>query len=733
MIPSPRSWTTVGFSLLLAALASPSVLIAQAVCPSASAPDAEEGWAAYQDGDMAVARTLFQRALETCDNDEYARTGLGYVELRDGFVEEAEAAFARVVDVEPNNIDALVGLGLAAWRTGDLDAVRGYFGRVRALEPDNPTAADFLGRLEGQAGAPPPSSDPADRAWAEGDLDLAFELYSARLDRDATDGLALLRVGQMRSWREQYDAALELLDLLVDLEPGNTDAILARARVYAWTGDVPRALAEVDRVLEVIPDNPEALTARALFQVWAGRSDEAMATYGALISINPEHDAGRRQLAQAAVAVAENDAAIAAYGGLVVDDPSDVDARLGYAGALAVGGRYEESLAQYAEILRRDPRDGRALVGRARTHLWAGRLVEAERAALAALEVDDASGAAWLALGQTYRAQGRAAAALDALVTAEGFAPGNAEIRDQLRAVRLGLAPDVRPTVIAEDDSDGNRMVTTSLDGSWHPAPRVEVSARGYYKDLEQVTSTFAIARRAYGGTVTGTYQMWPGWKLSGGLGGSVTNGDGTPTFLSFSAGVRTPDRHAAGLSLDVMSQGLDETALLAERGVRASSVTLTGRWFPDNRWRLDGSFSIGSYEGSQSNGRRGWFAGVSRRMGSGISLGVSHRGFSFEKNVNDGYFDPDFYGIVELTSYWLYRPSAWSFLVELAPGAEQITTDGDPRASLRGNARVGYRIGQARELSVSYGYSTAGLTSFATGATDYRYMALIVGVTWGL
>ena len=194
MTPSPRSRTSAGFLVLFAAFASPSAAYAQAACPSASAADATEGWSAYQDGDMAVARTLFQRALGTCDNDQYARTGLGYVELRDGFVDQAEVAFARVVDAEPNNIDALVGLGLAAWRTGELDAVREYFGRVQALEPDNPTAADFLGRLDGTARPPTAPTDPADIAWADGDMDLALELFSARLDRDATDGMALLRV-----------------------------------------------------------------------------------------------------------------------------------------------------------------------------------------------------------------------------------------------------------------------------------------------------------------------------------------------------------------------------------------------------------------------------------------------------------------------------------------------------------------------------------------------------------
>jgi hypothetical protein len=43
---------------------------------------------------------------------------------------------------------------------------------------------------------------------------------------------------------------------------------------------------------------------------------------------------------------------------------------------------------------------------------------------------------------------------------------------------------------------------------------------------------------------------------------------------------------------------------------------------------------------------------GASRRIGRFYSLGVSVRGFSFEKNLSDGYFDPDFYGVSEVTGY---------------------------------------------------------------------------------
>ena len=121
-----------------------------------SGPGAEAGWAAYADNDMAEARRRFEAAVAQCDNDQYARTGLGYVNLRDGNVQEAERLWTVVGTAEPNNVDALVGLGLARWRSGDIDAVHDYFSTVLELQPGHPTAAEYLERISGACGCRSP-------------------------------------------------------------------------------------------------------------------------------------------------------------------------------------------------------------------------------------------------------------------------------------------------------------------------------------------------------------------------------------------------------------------------------------------------------------------------------------------------------------------------------------------------------------------------------------------------
>jgi hypothetical protein len=235
------------------------------------------------------------------------------------------------------------------------------------------------------------------------------------------------------------------------------------------------------------------------------------------------------------------------------------------------------------------------------------------------------------------------------------------------------------------------------------------------------------------GATITARYQLEPGWTVSVGGGGNRTDGAGRAGFASYQLGLTSPSRHPATFGLGVASSGLDATAVLAEVGVRTTAVTLSGRWTPVPAWRADVAVGWARFAGSVDNDRTNGFFSLSRRLGRPFSVGASYRVFSFEEDLTDGYFDPDFYGIAELTGRWLHQPAPWSFLLELAPGAQKVGSSGDLSATLRGSARLAYRIAPGREVSLAGGYSSTGLQSFASGATDYRYTAIILGLSWVL
>jgi tetratricopeptide (TPR) repeat protein len=579
----------------------------------------------------------------------------------------------------------------------------------------------------GAAATLPRQSDPANEAWIAGNTALARELYEARLAVDPTDGVALHRLALMRAWSEDYDGAHELFDRLLELEPTNLDARVGRARVWAWAGEADRALDELAEILQMNPDHRDALEARALFEAWAGRYEESLASYDELLAISPDNGAARRQQAQVLSWASRFDASRAAYDSLLATNPDDVESRLGLAQALTFSDDLQGAIAEYDRVLAQNPDDVRALQGKGRALGWANRLVEGEEAYRRAVDVDETNATSLVGLAQLLRWQDRNAAALEVLREAEAITPTNGDVREQLRAVRLALDPVVHPSVALEDDSDGNRMLTTSLSARWHATPRVGLRADAYWRDLE----AGGLSRSAMGVTVTASYQLEPGWTLSAGGGGNETDGAGPSGFAAYQVGLTSPPRYPATLGLSLVSSGLDATAALAEIGVKTTAATVTGRWTPAPAWRVDAAAGWARFAGTQDNDRTSGFLSVSRRVGRAFSLGGSFRTFSFEQDLTDGYFDPDFYGIGELTGRWLHQPTPWSFLVELAPGAQKVTSSGDLGATLRASGRIGYRVAPGREVSLSAGYSSTGLQSFASGATDYRYTAFILGVAW--
>ena len=596
--------------------------------------------------------------------------------------------------------------------------------RARSLALQLFVFAVFASPVLAQEVCPRVSGADAEAGWAAyrtNAIDVARTRFEAALARCPDDQYARTGLGYVLLREASVDEAVREWTVVVTAEPSNVDALTGLG-LAAWrTGDIDAVRARFTRVAELVPNDPTALQYLAL--AWEADVEEAPPSLGGgIMSVLGSSGSPDRQ--PQGLRAEESRAA---YEALLARDPQDVDARLGLAQALAFAREYDAAIGEYDRVLGTSPGEIRALVGKSRVLGWSGRLLEGERVALQAVTLDPSSSDAWAALGQLYRWQERDPDAKEALETAVGFAPTDAEIQGQLRLVGLALAPLVAPTMAYEEDSDGNVMLTTWIRSSWHPVPRLRLHAGGYYKDLEQGL----FLRSAQGVTVAGSYQVQPGWTLLLGVGGSRNDGTRDRSLLEYQVGARSPERHRVVAALAFTSVGLTETAFLADLGGRSTEVLATARWSPALDWRVDGSVGIGKFSGTEDNGRRSASLSTSVRVGRGISVGASARGFSFEKNLDDGYFDPDFYGIAEFTSYWLYRPGPWTVLVEFAPGLEKVRRNGNIESSLRTSARLGYAIGAGREVFVSGGYSSAGLASFATSSSGYSYKTFSLGSSW--
>jgi tetratricopeptide (TPR) repeat protein len=82
-------------------------------------PKVQTAYAAYQQGDLAAARSDYQEALREQATNRDALLGLAAIDVRSGRLEAAEATYLRLLQLDPN--DAHAQAGLIALRASRLD------------------------------------------------------------------------------------------------------------------------------------------------------------------------------------------------------------------------------------------------------------------------------------------------------------------------------------------------------------------------------------------------------------------------------------------------------------------------------------------------------------------------------------------------------------------------------------------------------------------------------------
>jgi tetratricopeptide (TPR) repeat protein len=578
------------------------------------------------------------------------------------------------------------------------------------------------------AAAPLTAQTPAsaDSLWAAGAQDAAAVLYAQRLAADSTDGQALHRLALLSAWGERYEESIRLFDRLVALQPGNTRAALDRARVLGWDRQFPRAIGAAEAVLEREPENREALEAHAQFTSWAGAYDRSLGSYDRLLALNPGDRGVRLQRARVLSWAQRHGEAIAAFGEMLEADPSDTEALLGQAGALAAAGRYEEASTRFRQRLEQDPGDQAALRGLARVASWSGQLRAGEARWREALAVDSTDVESLLGLSAVQRWQGNHAGALASIERAAALDPNNAEVATELSWVRAGLAPRFTPGVSYESDSDGNRILTSRFGAVLFPAPRLELRADAYVRDLGATMIPGGELSR--GGSLTLATQLAGGWRASAGAGASTAFGGGY--LPSYRASLLTPRGAPFTAGAHLSRAALDATAELVRNGVEITEKALESGYRGARGFTANARASRTAFTGAETNHRLLGNVELFQRVVRPLSLGVMITALSFDRDLDEGYFDPDFFGIALASARWAQELGRWNLGAELAPGVQQVGSDGDVRGALQTSGRLAYRIAPGRDIGIFAGYASHGL-NLAAQSTEYRYRNFGITAGW--
>lgn len=577
--------------------------------------------------------------------------------------------------------------------------------------------------------------DAADRAWAAGQVEEAARLYEARVQRDSNDVRALHRLGLARAWAGHNDEALTLLDRAARLDPTDLETQVDRARVQANRGDPAGAAAALEPVITANPAYLPALQARAQFLSWAGDFDASLRTYGRVLEITPGDRSVDLERARVLSWASRFGAAEAAYDSILRRNPNDRDALLGKAQVLAWAGRLDVAEVVYQRLLSINRNDREALNGLARTAAWRGDLLTAERRWRASLARDPDDAAALVGLSQTLRWQGRDAAALAAARHAVRVAPTDRDARTELAWTRLPLQPSVAPAVTYETDSDGNRITTLSSGAAFRPDPRVEVRADAYLRDT-RLDDASKLEGSARGVAMALRAQLEPGWWLLGGAGVTGTDVEDADARASWRAMLSSPARYPVTASLSYAHTPLDATALLIARDVDVDELNLSATLIPAQGWAISAGGGGADFHGGvsgETNRRTNANLAITRRLARFFTFGAAGRTFGFEKDLMDGYFDPDLYRIVEALARVNREWRKWGISAELAPGVQQVGKGGDGSATLRTTGGVTYTVGPGRRIGVSAAYANAGLERLSPTESGggYRYTAVSVSGSW--
>jgi len=164
-------------------------------------PRVQSGYAAYQAGDLALARAEYERALRDDAGNRDALLGIAAVEARSGRTGEAETYYRRLLQADPRDPHAHAGLlALRAQRVDPLQAES----RIKTLLANDPEASVLhfsLGNQYARQGR----WDEAQLAYAKahaadpGNPDFAFNR-----------AVSLDHLHQRNAALEQYRLALEL-------------------------------------------------------------------------------------------------------------------------------------------------------------------------------------------------------------------------------------------------------------------------------------------------------------------------------------------------------------------------------------------------------------------------------------------------------------------------------------------------------------------------------------------
>ena len=452
---------------------------------------------------------------------------------------------------------------------------------------------------------------------------------------------------------------------------------------------------EIELQKPELPETPpvEDITAElaaAQQLTWDGEYEQAIAAYNTILQNSPNSLEAKAGLAQALTWSGAADLSRPLYEEILLEIPDSIPAQIGLAQALTWQEDFQSALANYEQVLSRDPNNLEALRGRADMTAGLGnrkQAIEYYQQAIAQYPTDTKL---QVGLARTYYAQGDVSGAIEILQSLPEDSPEAIALLNEIDGIQVDLdfennnnADRINQTLEATTRFRINRSNTQQF---------VRLGYNTFRQNNIETVENFPIQ--------VGIERQFNKVTLSGGGGVDLFNQlSAVPNTFVETTWAATPNFFVLG---EATYGAYKFNAEALENDIRAARVKPALYWQIDNQTSLYSDFTWGTY--SDGNQEQQAIASIERELGD-FFLGASVFYWNYNRDLDNGYFDPD--------GYWYYGAEVgWdgriveglSCRLSVALGAQTLDAETSNANSYKGTCAAD--VGKF-EAILGYEYST--------------------------
>ncbi|HET7710922.1 MAG TPA: tetratricopeptide repeat protein [Thermoanaerobaculia bacterium] len=502
----------------------------------------------------------------------------------------------------------------------------------------------------------------------------------------------------------------------------------AAADTAKANGDHDAAIKLYDEVLAREPNNVHALVQSALLLSWKGQHAEAVNRYDRALAIDPNNAMARLERAKVLSWNRQFPDALKAFREVVGSDPNNAEAQMGVARVLSWSGDLLAARAEYLRILERNPGDTEALVGVAQTYAWSGNPTTAREWYQKALDVKPDLREAIVGMSYVDLAEGDVYGAFRRTSQLEGRFPNDRDVLELRTAVHRARAPFFRAAYERSDDTEDNEMNLWGLEGVFVLPRRAELTLGFSNYEIGDAQQRTGQIQNPFVSLILrpGARQrlvLRPGIEMMEKTDGSSETEFAGRVSYAFGIGSRFET------SLDAERRAFRATTRSLDAGVILDSYSINALFRPHPNLRFTGSAALWNF--SDTNERQSFDGSAVYQWpirSLSVSTGYAFHYFDYEKDLDNGYFDPEGYEAHAGTLFMHkeFKSVYASAFVEAGVQSfhlQVVDADRDPYLTYAGT--LGFRLTPLLSLELS-GTKSDSSSQSASGFESTYYAARI-------